>query len=265
MNRNDLKRLVDNPAHIPGIYNYCDRWCERCAFTERCANFAIGESLELDDASRDLQNEKFWDTLRESFQLTFDLLQEAAETAGIDLEDVEPEEDIASEEQSDRQARQSPIGISTMAYVRLVDTWFDDARHRFAEKGKALSRIASADLPGADVEGDVSDLSDCVDVIRWYQAQIHIKMLRAMRSLEDEANEEDEGDDPYPRDSDGSAKVALVGVDRSIQAWARMWKMHFPEEEDVFLPVLGHLERIRGQIEEAFPDARAFVRPGFDN
>ncbi|KAA3623526.1 MAG: hypothetical protein DWQ02_24375 [Bacteroidetes bacterium] len=24
---------------ISGIYNYCDRWCKRCAFTERWAVF----------------------------------------------------------------------------------------------------------------------------------------------------------------------------------------------------------------------------------
>jgi hypothetical protein len=25
---------------IPGVYNYCDRWCERCPFTGRCRVFA---------------------------------------------------------------------------------------------------------------------------------------------------------------------------------------------------------------------------------
>lgn len=25
---------------ILGIYNYCDRWCESCAFTSRCGAFA---------------------------------------------------------------------------------------------------------------------------------------------------------------------------------------------------------------------------------
>ena len=25
---------------IPGIYNYCNRWCERCIYTEKCMNYA---------------------------------------------------------------------------------------------------------------------------------------------------------------------------------------------------------------------------------
>jgi hypothetical protein len=35
---------------IVGIFNYCDRWCERCEFTSRCRVFADGAEL---DASRD--------------------------------------------------------------------------------------------------------------------------------------------------------------------------------------------------------------------
>jgi len=26
---------------IPGIYNYCDRWCERCLYTDRCRVFVM--------------------------------------------------------------------------------------------------------------------------------------------------------------------------------------------------------------------------------
>jgi hypothetical protein len=39
---------------------------------------------------------------------------------------------------------------------------------------------------------------------------------------------------------------------------------HFPEQEDTILDLLVHLDRLRRKIEKTFPDARAFVRPGFD-
>ena len=35
---------------ILGIYNYCDRWCETCAFTSRCRVFA--DTVEM-EAQRD--------------------------------------------------------------------------------------------------------------------------------------------------------------------------------------------------------------------
>ena len=31
---------------ITGIFNYCDYWCERCAFTRRCRNFSMGREME---------------------------------------------------------------------------------------------------------------------------------------------------------------------------------------------------------------------------
>ena len=31
---------------ILGIFNYCDRWCERCPFTSRCRSFSMGQAME---------------------------------------------------------------------------------------------------------------------------------------------------------------------------------------------------------------------------
>ena len=33
MNKEKLIKEARNPKYISGIYNYCDRWCERCQFT----------------------------------------------------------------------------------------------------------------------------------------------------------------------------------------------------------------------------------------
>jgi hypothetical protein len=31
MKKEEIKKLAENKDLIPGVYNYCDRWCERCA------------------------------------------------------------------------------------------------------------------------------------------------------------------------------------------------------------------------------------------
>jgi hypothetical protein len=164
----------------------------------------------------------------------------------------------------------------------MVDEWFDGAETVFAEKGGELEQIDQLEIAGVDIPAEVAALSDAVEVIRWYQYQIQVKAMRAVSSSlnehdeEIEWNEEDvwvpefEGENDeeedmgeYQKDSDGSAKVALIGVDRSIAAWSRMFTI-FPTQEDSLLPILVHLERLRRAIERRFPDARAFVRPGFD-
>ena len=43
MNKEDFIKNVNDPKNIPGIYNYCDRWCERCSFTDKCSNYAISD------------------------------------------------------------------------------------------------------------------------------------------------------------------------------------------------------------------------------
>ena len=51
---------------ISGIHNYCDRWCERCTFTTRCA---VGiEETKITDKERDITNKEFWNSLHASLR-----------------------------------------------------------------------------------------------------------------------------------------------------------------------------------------------------
>lgn len=61
----------------------------------------------------------------------------------------------------------------------------------------------------------------------------------------------------------GSVKVALVGMDRSLCAWEELRQMLGDEAWEV--PGLSlQLIALRQDTEQFFPEARAFVRPGFD-
>jgi len=83
----------DHSKYIPGIYNYCDRWCERCAFTSRCLNFEMSEEKFGDLESADITNEAFWKKLGETLHETLNMLKEMAEEQGIDLDSLDMEED----------------------------------------------------------------------------------------------------------------------------------------------------------------------------
>ena len=64
-------------------------------------------------------------------------------------------------------------------------------------------------------------------------------------------------------DSDGSAKIALIAIDRSLSAW-RVMQSSLSEKADSIQPMLLELERLRRATEQTFPHARDFIRPGFD-
>ena len=69
-----------------------------------------------------------------------------------------------------------------------------------------------------DPRGEYAELSEFVDVIRWYQHFIYVKLSRAIGSRANEELETDEEMRAFPKDSEGSAKIALIAMDRSIAA-----------------------------------------------
>jgi len=117
------------------------------------------------------------------------------------------------------------------------------------------------ELPGRDPEKELVKLNDITDVIRWYQYFISVKIHRALSGRSEDR--EEWPDDDMTSDADGSAKIALIAIDRSIGAWGAL-NNEFPEQQDETLNILVLLDRLRKSLEREFPEARAFIRPGFD-
>ena len=114
-----------------------------------------------------------------------------------------------------------------------------------------------------EVNENFEQLEDAREVVQWYQYQIAVKTMRALSGRKEELDEDPEIVE-FPKDSDGSAKVALIGVDRSIAAW-RLMQLSLPERTASIVPLILQLERLRNRVEKTFPEARDFVRPGFDD
>jgi hypothetical protein len=260
MDKEDLKKLAENPQFIQGIYNYCDRWCERCPFTCRCLNFALGDEEFADQEAHDISNEAFWQKLSETFRMTLELLHEAAEQEGIDLDSIDMEEFPERERFKDEMAKNHECSRAARLYGEMVDDWFDSARYLFAQDEDEPDLQTSLEIPDTGIDGQDTSLSEAVDVVSWYQHQIYVKLMRAVRG---DLEERPEILDEFPKDSDGSAKVALIGIDRSIAAWGEI-RNCFPLQDNDSMKLLVHLEQLRRLVEKAFPDARAFIRPGFD-
>jgi len=259
--RRTLKDLAADPSFISGVYNYCDRWCERCPLTARCLVFATEQQEDAQDpASRDITNRAFWSRMEGSLREAQEMLDELMREHGITLEPEDLAEGAERRRRQDQEMESHPCVIAGRAYGDAVDIWFKGAGPRFTARAAALESEVRMGLPGVDPEEEARRLRDATDVIRWYQHQIAVKLMRAVSS----AGSGDEAEiDAESRDANGSAKVALIGVDRSLTAWAEMLRQ-MPEEEDRLLPILAALARLQRDIEAAFPSARAFVRPGFD-
>ena len=238
MRRRTLTELANNPDLISGIYNYCDRWCERCPLTSRCLVYATEQEDNDSPENRDVRNELFWRKLSAIFQETREMIVDWAQNAGVDF-------NAFAEDDEARCKRKR----------QLIDN------HPLTKAGKKYANAASDWFREFDQAIEVNDVEDAREVIQWYQYQIAVKTMRALSGRKEELEEPEIAD--FPRDSDGSAKVALIGIDRSIAAW-RMMQLSSPDRVESIVPLILQLERLRQRLEKSFPQARDFVRPGFD-
>ena len=84
-------------------------------------------------------------------------------------------------------------------------------------------------------------MEEALEIIRWYQHFIYVKLMRAVRG---ELEEREEERDEFPRDSEGSAKVALIAIDRSIGAWGTVYT-HDPLKSENILRFIAYLDKVR--------------------
>lgn len=259
-----LARLATDRALIPGIYNYCDRWCERCPQTACCLNFKMEQARTKPSgrpAANDLKNREFWDDLAEVFALTLHMVRRDAQRLGIDLDSPEVMAAVEVEQRSRRRraAREgSELHRAARAYTQSAQSLLEQlpAELRATEEALNIQTRLGAGTPRESAE----EIRDALEVVHWYVFFIDVKLSRAVAGRVDEAVE---GNDGFPSDADGSAKVALVAIDRSLAAWGRL-RQHLDGEADAILDLLVQLERLRRAVESGFPRARAFKRPGFD-
>jgi hypothetical protein len=262
MNPDDLRKLAANPEFIPGIYNYCDRWCERCSFSSRCFLYATErEDPDLDDPDvRDLNNAKFWRKLESVFKDAHDLIRQCAEEAGVDLDAIDSEEAFAEQKAQDEDARRHELSVLARDYAAMVEKWF--------EKELADYESHETDSSQSETGEPEIDVPATVDVIRWYQFFIAAKVFRALLA-DDEEIEEVYGVDsesqpnPAQTDSNGSAKIALIAIERSISGWRNL-QACVADKKNSIIPLISTLEKLRKGLEETRPLARDFIRPGFD-
>ena len=254
----------DDPRFISGIHHYCDRWCERCLFSHRCFKFAYTEQLLGSVAVP---------PKRRATQTVFDALSRVLSEARHDLElaarklagsadDQKLVANVAVEKRIQRKALRAGARETKAAhtYARMVDEWFNNELQLPLRYIRSLEdRVRDRSLSVTDAKGDLVRLNDSVEVIRWHQHLIYVKLCRAFSSQVEEEGAKARA----PKDSDGSAKVALISVDYSIEAWSQLCDM-FPVKSDSVLEILVHLDRLRRSIMGRFPRARRLARPGFD-
>ena len=235
-----LKEMADNPDLISGIFNYCDRWCERCHMTSRCLLF-LSDEFNKSATNSDDDKAEVWEAVSAVCETTRALLQQIAHEEGIDLSNANVDEQMTQMKKNRMYAENHKCTVLASEYSERVSNWFEHVN--------------------IDVQDDtIHDIELAVDIIHYYRFFISVKIRRA---LEGDLLTLSDSPDLQTSDSCGSAKIALIALDRSMAAWGEMYRC-FPDTEELTLKILMLLERLVRKTENTFPGARDFIRPGFD-
>ena len=228
--------LATDPDLIPGIYNSCDQWCHYCPATARCLAFKCMPESGDGNIYEHIEARMF-----ESMQY----LKACHEAEGL-----QPPEDLLrllSGERPSAAAKFVPI---------------DDALERM---GKHYAVLATAFLATSGEPIPPSPLPrrphgpTPFEVFLYYHVFIAAKIYRAISSSLEAGRT---GSTQARRDSDVSARVALIAIDRSDEA---LQVMALDDPDPRIEHMRRHLSRLRREVAGRFPAARTLVRPGLDD
>jgi hypothetical protein len=230
--------------YIEFISAYCDRWCERCAFTDRCSAHAIQVAIEMCEGD-----------VRAGTELAVGAPPPMTEAerkrrekflASLPDVDVTPAERVRFDrEREAKNARIEQLPVTTLSegVMLLSRTWLDD------HGDTAAAHAGNA-------------LQEAIAVARWDCYFLYAKLRRALNGRDEAAHGQRwAGEDKIQNDWNGSAKVALVSIERSIQAWTTI--ADATADPDA-AHVASELQKLRQEVDLLFPNARKFHRPGFD-
>ncbi len=211
---------------IVGVYHYCDRWCEYCPLTGRCRVFATGQEIDF-EVSSGKSIEQAVDGLRARIRALMPPVE-------LDPEDEDIVEDGVLEAGAEAPRQHGDVEQRAREYGLRVWTFLE---------GRSRPEVHRPGVP------------DPLDVVGHFSLFVASKTFRALCGLSMEVDER--------YDANGSAKAALLGIERSHAAWLDLVQQGGVAEPDS-APFIADLIWLGDALTRIFPAARAFVRPGLD-
>lgn len=221
---------------IAGIYNYCNRWCERCPKTAQCLVYAsqrhyeaLAEGRESRDPYEDLEP-----PTPEAEAFMRELLEAQEQMDDTDFSDYEREEELVR-----RHIDDDPLGPLSKSVAHALDDWW---------------RLA--------INEPVTDalLVEAREIIGHYGIMLHPKVHRALHGY---YLSRVQSDPDWLDDANGTAKLMLLGIEVLLPAVEAV-ALAAPRDRKLRL-ALANLPVIRALLLERLPRAMEYVRPGWDD
>lgn len=270
---NELNFMHEN---ISGIYNYCDRWCEKCSFTNRCLLFKQEAEREIKHILRD-ENKNDADTLandlkddlKEAFEHINKIMDEDNEEDeefenndfDFDNEGDEDDDDFEKEffeaEVSDEERPSAFLKNADNPLILLSENLFKDFY-------KYYDLLKSRFPDELEEKNSQSPLQQNLDVLGWYTPQLHVKIRmsywnkhKLSKSKDPEFAEIDE------EMLNINSRIAFIAIEKCIAALNFLYQQKTELQKET-KALLNNVLQIRNIFIEEFPNAPTYKRPYFD-
>jgi hypothetical protein len=223
-----------NPAAesmIPGVYNFCDDWCEYCPVTTRCRSYEMRQSIETRVRDGTARAEDAVDVVAFTRELA---RSDGLTTPGLDAQlagDPDREYSLAPADE--------PLARQALAYAVASELLLA----KLDWHPSNTIRLGSDPPPH--------------NVIMWYHLFLAMKTRRALVA----AHRAERGRPHALDDALGSAKIALISIDRSRAA---LRTVAADEVRGLARQLIVMLDLLRAGLEARVPGARQYVRVGLD-
>jgi hypothetical protein len=225
--------IAQDPRIIPGVHHYCDEWCDYCPVTRRCLGFLCVEAFRRDRGRTEA--EETFANVDEAFEFTRQL-------AAIEGRRTDELDELLAHPPGQSGVRtDDPLAERALDYAARAELLLLPIALRLASRRSSRSPFG---LPSPE------------EVAVWYHLRIYMTMFRALVSAASDCAGGRRSDDAR-----GCAKLAMVSIDRSRVALEMLRATFGADQVDPLIAILAELDR---GMEQRFPDARAFVRPGLD-
>jgi hypothetical protein len=265
---NELNFMHEN---ISGIYNYCDRWCEKCTYTNRCLLFKQEAEREIkhilrdeDKNDPDVLAKDLADDFKEAFgQINKfmdeeDEIYEEFEKDDCDFDDEDDSDEDFFKEDEDNDDRPSTFLKNAENPLILL------SEKLYMEFYKCYDLLKTKFPAELDEKNPESFLQQNLDTLGWYTPQIHVKIRmcywnkhKLSKTKDPEFAEIDE------EMLNVSARIAFVGIENCIRALNNLY-----QQKLILLSETIVLFELTKQIKEMFvaefPAALTYKRPYFD-
>lgn len=245
---------------IPGIYHYCDQWCERCLFTNQCSFFQDNFSV----SDRNFDSPASADTMRELTLASDEYFREILRKDNLHPDDVREGKWVNEKTfplAYGAAYKQQSLYRLSLYYGITMNLWLSEHLPMEELEKNFLGKIEFVIKPAEEILQQWQQVRDHLEVVSRMTPMIHAKLARALLSRV--KNDRWQIQNNLPKDSDGSAKVATRLVSQSVESLKVLYEL-LPTQQDLLLTLLSTLQKVADEIKNEFPEAEQFIRPGFD-